>query len=79
MEGTTEIDLCDLLPKETEHPLCFDSVGYSQWETEIAEPALRALGYDVKGWRMLDGDSFGPLVRGVTLIKDGVRHKAFYG
>lgn len=74
-------DLLDLLPDDIcNHPACFDSVRFREWEEEIATPALRALGWEPKCWRTTDGDSFGPLVRGVTLVgSDGTRKDYFYG
>lgn len=42
---------------------------YTDWERHIAEPRLRELGYHIIGWRTTDGDSFGPLVRGVLVRK----------
>lgn len=75
-----ELNLLDLLPDDIcNHPDCFDSVHYDRWESEIATPALRALGYEPSNWRTTDGDSFGPLVRGVDLTKDGETKSYFYG
>jgi hypothetical protein len=51
----------------------FDSRLYSVWEREVATPALEALGYKVLSWETTDGDSFGPLVRTVTVEKGGNR------
>lgn len=75
-----DLDLLDLLPAEiTNHPDCFHPVHWRRWEIDVATPALRAMGYEPSGWCTTDGDSFGPLVRGVTLTKDGVRKQYFYG
>lgn len=75
-----DLDLLDLLPDEvSNHPDCFHSTFYGRWEKEVATPALRALGYEPSDWRTTDGDSFGPLVRGVTLTKDGVSKQYLYG
>lgn len=80
MNDLPDDDLFSLLPKEAaNHPDCFDSTYYSRWEREIATPALRAAGYEPSGWHTTDGDSFGPLVRGVTLTKDGISKEYFYG
>lgn len=76
-----ELDLFDLLPEEVcNHPACFDSVRYREWEQDIATPVLRSLGWEPSNWRTTDGDSFGPLVRGVTLTgHDGTKRDCFYG
>lgn len=67
-----ELDLADVIgAKPYEDPRAFDSIEYATWEAEVATPALEALGYKVRGWRTTDGDSFGPLVRMVTVEKDG--------
>lgn len=80
MSDDEDLNLLDLLPEEVvNHPYCFDSLRYADWEQEIATPVLRTLGYEPKRWRTTDGDSFGPLVRGVTLTKDGVSKDYFYG
>lgn len=75
-----EKDLGELLTDELfNHPDCFSSSGYSNWEREVATPALEALGYQVGRWWNEDGDSFGPLVRAVELTKDGVAEIYTYG
>lgn len=73
-------DLLDLLPSEiANHPDCFDSRRYGEWEDNIATPWLNAHGYKVISWWTEDGDSFGPLVRAVEIEKDGTRATYFYG
>lgn len=73
-EADTEIDLVDVIDaKLYADSRCFDSIRYAEWEREVATPALEALGYTVTGWETTDGDSFGPLVRKVTVEKDGKR------
>lgn len=83
LQGSDEGDdfnLFDLLPEEVaNHPACCDSRRYDEWENDIAAPALLSLGYVASGWHTIDGDSFGPLVRGVTLTKDGKRQIYTYG
>lgn len=72
-------DLQDLLPVELfNHPDCFGRK-YWSWESEVAAPALQALGYKVGAWYSTDSDSFGPLVREVKLTKDGTTEAYFYG
>lgn len=73
-------DLGDILPEK-----CFDHVDYCDsrryylWERDVAEPALRALGYSVGSWWSGDEDSFGPLVRCVSITKDDVTEVYCYG
>lgn len=75
-----ERDLFAVLPAELfEHKDCFDSHAYWRWEDDIATPALKARGFEVGRWWTIDGDSFGPLVRGVRLTKDGATHTYSYG
>lgn len=78
--STEELDLLDLLPEEiANHPACFDSMRYREWEEEIAAPALLNRGYVASNWRTLDGDSFGPLVRAVDLTRRGETKTYTYG
>lgn len=80
METQPENDLTDVLPEDLfNDPRCFDSRRYAEWEQKVAEPALKAMGYAVSDWRSEDEDSFGPLVRAVTLEKDGVKQSYVYG
>lgn len=80
MDDEQDNDLFDVLPQDAaNHPDCFHSDHWRRWETDVATPALRASGYEPSGWCTTDGDSFGPLVRGVTLTKDGVSKDYFYG
>lgn len=81
-DGAThdEKDLLCLLPDEiANHPACFDSKRYREWEDEIAYPALLNRGYVATNWRTTDGDSFGPLVRAVDLTKNGKTETYYYG
>ena len=80
MDDSDELNLLDLLPEAiANHPACCDSKRYREWEEEIAAPALLNRGYVASNWRTLDGDSFGPLVRAVTLSKNGVSKTYTYG
>ncbi len=71
-EGTPCLDLYELLP---DIECCYNTdyrrgKTYSQHEREVLTPALEALGLVMKGeWYSTDGDSFGPLVRGIKTDK----------
>jgi hypothetical protein len=52
---------------------------YWHWETKVATPRLQELGYKVLGWFDGERDSFGPLIRYVTVVKDGVKSELWYG
>lgn len=78
-EGS-HLDLCDLLSEAAVRDERFcTSAYYVEWERNVAEPELRNKGYIPVGWRNGDADSFGPLVRLVDLVKDGIRQTYFYG
>ena len=52
---------------------------YDEWEEEVL-PIFRQNGYEpVAGWFTIEGDSFGPLIRGITLEKEGQRYRFAYG
>lgn len=55
------------------------SQDYWKWEETIATPRLIELGYIVIRWWSPNYDSFGPLVRGVDVEKDGVKYTLTYG
>lgn len=75
-----DLDLFSVLPDEAaNHRDCFHTDHWRRWETDVATPALRAAGYEPSNWHTTDGDSFGPLVRGVTLTKDGAAKNYYYG
>lgn len=75
-----EPDLAELIGEDLfNHPDCFHSARWRDWEQQIATPAIGAKGFKVLGWRTDDGDSFGPLVRSVEVEKDGCRRRYFYG
>lgn len=77
------LNLLDLFPEDERDRLTgnphFCGYDYTRWEDEIATPALIALGYSVRQWWSADGDSFGPLVRAVEVVKDGVKKTYTYG
>jgi hypothetical protein len=75
-----DVDLTELIGEEPfNDPRCFDSQRYREWEREVAEPMLRARGYEVLRWWSSDEDSFGPLVRCVEVRRDGVSKTYYYG
>lgn len=79
MSEKQDKDLSDLLPESSfNHPDCFGR-NYSLWETQIAAPILEADGFEVGHWYSIEEDSFGPLVRGVSLTKEGITEDYFYG
>lgn len=54
---------------------------YTDWENEIATPALEAAGCykDNNYWVDGERDSFGPLSRNITVCHDGKWYEVFYG
>lgn len=75
---TPEADLLSILGEVSEEGFC--SPDYWKWEDNIALPRLKELGYEIiRGFKTWDGDSFGPLTRGVLIKKDGVQMEAWYG
>ena len=52
---------------------------YYAEEKEKIKPKLEGLGYDSVEFWTIEGDSFGPLVRGVRAKKDGQIHQWSYG
>ncbi len=60
------------------HEGCF-SREYWRWEQQIATPRLQSLGFTVVRWWTEDGDSFGPLVRAVTVEWYGDEYVLTYG
>lgn len=70
--GKMYIDLFELLPDvdviyNTDHR---KGKTYANHEREVLTPALQELGLVVVGvWYSTDGDSFGPLVRGIKTDK----------
>lgn len=77
-DDQADLDLGLIVPEEKfQHPDCFDSRNYRRWEREIAEPIIRTAGFEIVRWTTEDGDSFGPLVRSVTVRKEGVEATYF--
>lgn len=73
-------DLAEIVPDDAfNHPSCFDSSAYGQWEREIAQPYLEREGYRVLRWYSTDEDSFGPLVRAADVERDGEQTTFIYG
>lgn len=65
------------LPTEGEPEYCGRS--YWEWEDKVCKPALEAAGHTRVRFRMIEQDSFGPLIRGIRADKDGKTHSWFYG
>lgn len=77
IEKLQEQDLFGLLPKDFSKKGCCGKE-YWKWEEEV-DKYLKSQGFEVIRWITLDGDSFGPLVRGVIVEKNGVTEKYSYG
>ena len=75
------LDLLDIIGQEHANDLGFcDSKDYWKWENIIAIPLLKFLGYTIlKPFQTLEGDSCGPLSRGVRVMKNGVTSILWYG
>lgn len=61
-----------------------DSNHYMLWEENIAIPLLIQLGYEAADKRNPhffngDRDSFGPLMRIINVMKDGILYQLWYG
>lgn len=77
-DDTPEADLLEILGEVSQEGFC--SPSFWGWEENIAIPRLKELGYKIiRGFKTWDGDSFGPLTRGVLIEKDGVQTEAWYG
>lgn len=72
-----EYDLFEIVP-DLDSRGCF-SREYYLWEEWVATPVLKRHGYKVIHWYTVDGDSFGPLARGVIVEKDGEKKLLTYG
>jgi hypothetical protein len=72
-------DLLEVLGDVPMTDYCGQRGTYTRWEEQIARPRLKALGFAVQGFRTLDGDSFGPLVRAVVVSKGGCVTVLSYG
>ena len=86
MSQYNEIDLLDIIGHDkANHSWYCNRSCYWQWELQIAIPALLGLGFKVvvnnysMAFHTLEGDSCGPLSRGVVVEKDGVKSTAWYG
>ncbi len=76
---TEEHDLFSLLPPDLKKdPRAFDSHGdMHKWDHDVCW-WLIAHGYESNRFYTVDGDSFGPLVRGVKLRKFGEEQWLLY-
>jgi len=86
MSQYNEIDLLDIIGHDkADHPDFCNSGSFWKWEQIVAIPSLISRGYTVvtNNYKMtfctLEGDSCGPLTRGVVVEKDGVKSMAWYG
>lgn len=76
LEMTGYLSLFDVFPELETNADTF-SHNHSKWEQEHAVPAILAGGYKmVRGFYTMDGDSFGPLVRGC--IVQGANGNQFF-
>ena len=57
----------------------FDHNEYAVGERDILKPALIARGYENIVFFDIERDSFGPLVRGCGVTKDGIKQRFYYG
>ena len=69
----------ELSAEAFDHPDCFCPQHYEDWEQNVATPELESKGFSVGPWVTLDGDSIGPLLRGVQLQKNGETKLYTYG
>lgn len=61
---------------------CFDAWDvrrYWEWEEKVARPVMEAAGWEVGQFYSTEQDSFGPLGRAVTALKDGHEVRFYYG
>lgn len=72
-----EKDLFNILPKDFTGEDCCGKQ-YWKWEDKVTE-YLKSQGYQIIRWETTDGDSFGPLVRVVTVRKDNITETYSYG
>lgn len=72
--------LCPRLPTDQGYCiLCGTGPRYTDWESNVATPALEKLGYTVGRWYTGEKDSFGPLSRLAIISKDGTTSIVVYG
>ena len=62
-----------------DHPHFCDTYAYLQWEREVAQPALEAVGFRVLRWTTGERDSFGPLSRVCHAVRDNHAFQLAYG
>lgn len=82
MKEIVNIWLLDIIGQElTNKPFFCDSMNYKVWEDDVAIPALREKGYIInnQGFHTREGDSFGPLSRGIFISRDKTQYLAWYG
>lgn len=76
-------DLWDVFEKELPNVKVSDKGycdrDYTKWENTIAKPALEQAGYKHVEFSSYEEDSFGPLIREVTAVKNNVLYKMYYG
>jgi hypothetical protein len=73
-------DLLEIIGRDAERLLEFRDQRWYTWECNVAIPRLKALGYTIlKPFTTLEGDSCGPLSRGVRVMKNGVTSILWYG
>lgn len=78
--GTPLLYLTDVIGDSVDYTNFCSSTKYDVWETDVAIPALKQLGFKVLGhFYTTEGDSFGPLTRGCRVEKDGVQYIVWYG
>lgn len=79
-DGAESLELLDIIGHNLAESDNYCSPRYWIWETLVAIPALNNLGYEIVGsFYTLEGDSCGPLVRGIRVSKDGSQRLLTYG
>jgi hypothetical protein len=78
-EEPETLALLDVIGDEAATEQNYCSGSYRKWEDETATPLLEKMGYSDIQFSMGDCDSFGPLTRIVTAIKNGVAYRFIYG
>jgi hypothetical protein len=78
--GGASVNLHDAVPNlETTGDYCA-SRSFWKWEREIAIPAIQAAGFELySGFRTIEKDSFGPLIRGVDVVRENKVITLWYG
>lgn len=81
----TEDDACENLldiighSAANEPNYCAPDGEFYRWETDVASPLLKSLGYTILRWYSIERDSFGPLIRGVWVRKNNKDTLLSYG